>query len=135
MLYSTLNKMYALMSNEILNIHFKNLNHSWYFMCFLHTDSLDEHDLQGILAEIKSVSQVQSLGLALGLLVSAIDKIQKDFSTVKEQKIQVIKFWLKRTEIIRNMQSRNPTWSQLADAVADEDAALSDSIRCKYCKT
>ena len=79
------------------------------------------------------MSQVQSLGLALGLLISAIDKIQKDFASVKEQKIEVIKCWIKRTEIIRNMQSCRPTWSQLADAVADEDAALSDSIRCKYC--
>ena len=104
-------------------------------MCLLHNDLLDEHDLQDVLAGVKSVSQVQSLGLALGLLVSAIDKIQKDFTTVKEQKIQVIKFWLNRTEIIRNMQSCSPTWSQLADAVADEDTALGDSIRCKYCKT
>ena len=112
---------------------FKNLSHSWYFMCLFCTDSLDEHDLQDILEEIKSVSQVQSLGLALGLLISAIDKIQKDYASVKEQKVQVIKWWLRRTDIIRKMQSRHPTWSQLADAVADEDAALSDSIRFKYC--
>ena len=79
------------------------------------------------------MSQVQSLGLALGLLISAIEKIQKDFMSVKEQKVQVIKYWLKRTEIIRKMQKSPPTWSQLADAVADEDAALSDCIRCKYC--
>ena len=97
------------------------------------TVSLDEHDLQSVLTEIKAVNQVQSLGLALGLLLSAIDKIQKDFATVKEQKIQVINYWLKRTEIIRDKQSCPPTWSQLAEAVADEDTALSDHIRCKYC--
>ena len=94
---------------------------------------VDEHDLQEVLKEIKAVSQVQSLGLALGLLISAIEKIQKDFTSVNEQKIQVIKYWLKRREIIRKMESCPPTWSQLAEAVADEDAALSDYIRCKYC--
>ena len=78
------------------------------------------------------MSQVLRLGLALGLLVSAIDKIRKDFASVEDQKIQVIKCWLKRTEIIRKMQSHRPSWSQLADAVADEDVSLSDSIRCKY---
>ena len=89
--------------------------------------------MQDVLMEIKPVSQVLRLGLALGLLISAIDKIRKDFASVEEQKIQIIKCWLKRIGIIRKMQSCRPTWSQLADAVADEDAALSDSIRCKYC--
>ena len=79
------------------------------------------------------MSQVQSLGLALGLVISAIDEIRKDFTSVKEQKIQVIKYWLKRTEIIRTMQACPPTWSQLADAVADEDVSLSDHIRHKHC--
>ena len=51
---------------------------------------------------------------------------------MKEQKIEVIKYWLKRREIIRDMQSHPPTWSQLADAVAEEDVALSDHIRHKY---
>ena len=94
---------------------------------------LDEHDLQRVLTEIKSVSEVESLGLNLGLLISAIDEIQKDFATVKKQRIQIIKYWLKRTEIIQEMQACPPTWSQLADAVADEDSALSDRIRSKYC--
>ena len=83
--------------------------------------SLDEHDLQRVLMEIKSVSEVESLGLNLGLLISAIDEIQKDFVTVKRQRIQIIKYWLRRTEIIQEMQDSPPTWTQLADAVADED--------------
>ena len=98
-------------------------------------DFIDVHDLQEVLSEIKSVSQVQNLGLALGLLVTAVDEIRKDFTSVKEQKIQVIKCWLKRTDIIRKMQSCPPTWSQLADAVAEDDVALSKSIRQKYCTT
>ena len=125
--------MYAIIHNELSSNTLIKLSHSWYFICLFHADSLDEHDLQDVLLEIKSVSQVLKLGLALGLLISAIDKIRKDFGSVEEQKIQIIKYWLKRTEIIRKMQSHRPTWSQLADAVADEDVALSDSIRCKYC--
>ena len=102
---------------------------------FSYNVSLDEHDLQRVLTVIKPVSQVQSLGLALGLLPSAIDEIRKDFTSVKEQKIEVIKYWLRRIEIIHDMQSHPPTWSQLADAVAEEDVALSDRIRHKYCIT
>ena len=83
--------------------------------------------------EIKSVSQVQSLGLALGLLASAIEKIQKDYVLLKEQKIELIKCWLRRREIIRQMQSCPPTWSQLAEAIAEDDVALSKSIRSKHC--
>ena len=54
---------------------------------------------------------------------------------MKEQKIEVIKCWLKHREIIRDMQSCPPTWNQLADAVAEEDAALGDRIRHQYCVT
>ena len=93
-------------------------------MRIFHIACLDEHDLQRVLAEIKSVSEVRSLGLNLGLLISAIDEIQKEFVTVKMQKIQIIKCWLRRTDIIREKQAFPPTWSQLADAVADEDLAL-----------
>ena len=104
-------------------------------MSFSYTVFLDEHDLHQVLTEIKSLSQVQSLGLALGLLSSAIDEIRKDITSVKDQKAEVIKYWLKRREIIRHKQSCPPTWSQLADAVVEEDVALGDSIRHKYCIT
>ena len=102
---------------------------------FFFSDHLDEHDLQDVLKEIRPVSQVQNLGLALGLLTSAIEKIQVDFALVNEQKIELIKCWLRRKEIIRKMQSCPPTWSQLADAVAEVDVALSKSIRSKHCAT
>ena len=103
------------------------------FINVFHSVSLDEHHLQKVLVEIKSVSQVESLGLALGLLITAIDQIIKDCATVKQQKIQIIKYWLKRKDIIQEMQACPPTWSLLADAVADEDVALSNQIRSKYC--
>ena len=52
---------------------------------------------------------------------------------VKDQKVQVIKCWLTRTKLIEERQTSPPTWTQLADAVANEDAALSERIRLKYC--
>ena len=94
--------------------------------------SIDEHDLQKVLTKIKAVSKVESLGKGLGLLMSAIDVIQKEFVRLEEQKIEIIKYWLKRINLIHEMQPCPPTWSQLADAVADEDSELSDHIRCKY---
>ena len=102
---------------------------------FSYTISLDEQDLRKVLTEIKSVNQVQDLGLALGLLPSAIDEIQKDLATVKDQRREVIKYWLNRRQIIRDLKSCPPTWSQLADAVAEENAALGDCIQCQYCIT
>ena len=82
---------------------------------FSHTVSIDEHDLRRVLKEMKSVSQMLSLGLALGLVPSAIDVIQKDFGSVKQQNIEVIKCWLNHREIILNMQSCCPTWSVLVE--------------------
>ena len=102
-------------------------------MPFILFHCTDEHDLQRILTEIKSVSRMRSLGLALGVLMPAIEKIQKEFASVEDQKIEIIYCWLRRTEIIREMQPCPPTWSQLADAVAIEDVALSERIRHTYC--
>ena len=103
-------------------------------MPVFHIVCLDEHDLQNVLTEIESVTEVESLGLNLGLLISTIDEIQQDCATVKKRRIQIIKCWLRRTGIIREMQACPPTWSQLADAVAKQNQALSDHIRSKYCR-
>ena len=119
-------RMHALLSCN-------NLHYSWHDLHFFFSDPLDEHDLDEVLVEITAVSQVQSLGLALGLLPSAIEKIQIDFTLVNEQKTELIKCWLRRKEIIRKKQSCLPTWSQLVDAVARVDVALSESIRSKHC--
>ena len=91
----------------------------------------DEHDLQKVLREIRSVSHVQNLGLALGVLMSLIDKTREDYALVEDQKIEVMYCWLRRTDILREKQSCLPTWSELADAVADENVALSEEIRRK----
>ena len=94
---------------------------------------LDEHDLQKVLTEIESVTEVESLGLNLGLLISMIDEIQQDYATVKKRRVQIIKCWLRRIGIIRDKQACPPTWSELAGAVAKQNRDLSDHIRSKYC--
>ena len=95
---------------------------------------VDEDDMQRILPEIKAVHNVENLGLALSVCWStnSIERIQKDNQSIKNQKIQVIYHWLTRTDIIRGKQSILPKWSELADAVNNENAALSKNIRCKY---
>ena len=92
-------------------------------------------DLQRILAEIHNVTQVMKLGLNLGLYMPAIKKIQTDNRDLDDQKAWIVCAWLQRQDIIPDMQSHLPTWSELADAVAKESTALSMTIRLKYCNT
>ena len=77
-------------------------------------DSLGEHDLLEVLTKIDSVNEVEFLGLALGLLITVIEKIQVNFAPVREQKIEIIKCWLKGTKVIQSHPP--PTWSHVADA-------------------
>ena len=90
-------------------------------------------DLQRILVEIHHVTQVVKLGLNLGLYMPAIVKIQTNHKDLGDQKTWIIYAWLQRQDIIPDMQSQLPTWSELADAVAKESTALSMDIRRKYC--
>ena len=92
-------------------------------------------DLQRILTEIHYVTQVMKLGLNLGLYMPAIVKIQTDHKDLADQKTWIVYAWLQRQDIIPDMQSRLPTWSELADAVAKENNDLSMDIRRKYCNT
>ena len=84
-----------------------------------------------MLTKIESVNEVEFLGLALGLLITVIEKIQVDVASVREQKIKSIKCWLKGTEVIQSCTP--PTWSHLADAVDKTGVTHSNSIRHKYC--
>ena len=88
-----------------------------------------------IILSIRPITRVQSLGLKLGLLMSVIDKIQEENETLEDQKIQVICYWIKRVGIVRQKKAWQPTWSQLAEAVAIENLDLAQQIRETYCKT
>ena len=100
------------------------------FLCVL----ADEDDLQRVLAELDCVVDVRGLGLFLGLRMSSLEKIRADEHSLEKQKVKVLHHWLTRKDIIRNKQEEVPKWSQLADAVARENRALSQRIRDKYCQ-
>lgn len=105
-----------------------------YFVFLLCFFAIGENDLQQILEEVEQVTNVLRLGLKLGLPMSEIVKIQKEYELLEEQKTWVIYFWLQRMHIIPSKQSVLPTWNELANAVAKENVALSETIRQKYCK-
>ena len=91
--------------------------------------SADEDDLQGIATDLSDITDVVSLGLNLGLRMSTLKKIMADYPQLERQKTEVIYYWLKRREIVRNKQNEHPTWDGLALAVARLDPSLSDRIR------
>ena len=100
-------------------------------LCFAASDADNLHQ---VLKEVHHITKVAQLGLNLGLHPTAVVKIQIQYNALEDQKIWIIYAWLQRNDIIPDKQSCLPTWSELADAVANENNALSRSIRLKYCK-
>ena len=86
-----------------------------------------------IVTELKGITDVLELGLALGIRKSALDQIMQDNTKLEKQKIQVIHYWLTRKEIIRQKQRECPRWDGLADAVARVNPLLSNTIRHQHC--
>ena len=93
----------------------------------------DEDDLDVIVTELKDISDVLKLGLALGIRKSALDKIMQDKINLEKQMIEVIHYWLTRREIVRQKQGECPAWSRLADAVDRLNPSLSEKIRHQHC--
>ena len=90
-------------------------------------------DLQRIITELKDVLDVETLGLHLGIRLPALLKIKEDYHRLEKQKIQVLYHWLKRMEIIESKRSEEPTWTRLAEAIAELNPKLSEKIRRQYC--
>ena len=60
------------------------------------------------------------LGMALGLKLSALDKIKSENPQNCDEALRaVIKTWLSRADIVRDKQSVIPSWKSLVIAVAD----------------
>ena len=96
--------------------------------------SIDEDDLERIATELRDITDVVGLGLKLGIRMSALKKITADYPQLERQKTEVVYYWLKRREIVRDKQNEHPTWDGLAHAVARLDPALSDRIHHQHCK-
>ena len=95
----------------------------------------DEDDLKEIVTELEDITDVEGLGLNLGIRMSALERITIDYQLLEKRKTKVIYHWLKRKDIVRQKQNEHPTWSELADAVAAIDPALSERIHYKHCQT
>ena len=93
-----------------------------------------EHNLQVILEDIHQVTDIEGLGLNLGLYMSAIKNIQGECKYPEQWKRRIIWYWLLRKDVVPYKQSCLPTWGALADAVAKESTALSHEIRAKRCE-
>ena len=91
-----------------------------------------QHDLRLIIEEIYPLTDIEGLGLHLGLHMAAINKIQDEYRSPEQRKRRIVWNWLIRKDITPDMESCLPTWGVLADAVAKESFALSCEIRAKY---
>ena len=91
--------------------------------------STDEDDLENIVTKLDGITDVEGLGLGLGIRMSALEKIKADSSCLDEQKRKVIYYWLTRRDITRYKHNEVPTWNALADAVKKYNPSLSESIR------
>ena len=93
----------------------------------------DEDDLHTIVTELKDVTYVLELGLALGVCKPALDQIMQDIAKLQKQKIQVIHYWLTRKDLVQRKQRECLGWDALADAVARVNPALNDMICHHHC--
>ena len=90
--------------------------------------------MRKVLIELNDISDVETLGLDLGIRMSALEKIMTEHpQQLEKQKTRVIYHWLKGREIVREKQGEPPTWTGLADAVSRLDPTLSERIRRQYC--
>ena len=94
----------------------------------------DEDDLDMIVTELKDITEVLELGLALGIRKSSLDKIMQDNAKLEKQKIEVIHYWLTRRDIVRKKQGECPEWSGLANAVDRVNSSMGDKIRQQHCQ-
>ena len=95
--------------------------------------STDEDDLETAVTELDNITDVEGLGLALGIRMSALEKIMLNCSNLDKQKTKVIYHWLIRKDIVRQRQGESPTWNGIADAVARLNPSLSERIHRRHC--
>ena len=89
--------------------------------------------METVITELNDVTDIESLGLALGIRMSALEKIALNYSKPDKQKTKVIYYWLTRKDIVRQKEREFPTWDGIADAVARLNPSLSERIRCQHC--
>ena len=88
--------------------------------------------MNAIVTELDDISDVMLLGLNLGILMSALDRIKAEYPSPVQQKTEIVYLWLKRKDVIRQKQGEHPTVGELIDAVARLNVSVSRRIRHKY---
>ena len=68
-----------------------------------------EVNLVNLVDILQKVTDVDDLGLHLGVPKHELDEIRQDFSTTKERKKEMLQFWLNHTP--------NPTWERVTTAL------------------
>lgn len=94
---------------------------------------IDEDDLGTVVTKLNQITDIEGLGLALGIRMSTLEKIILDYPLQEKQKTKVIYYWLTRRDIIRQRQNEVATWDGLADAVDKLNPKLRDTIRHQHC--
>ena len=117
-------------ANQSIPVH---LQEHIYKYSLYNNFSTDEDDLYMIVSELRDVTEVLKLGLALGIRKSALDKILQDSTNLEDRKIEVIHHWLTRRDIVRLKQGECPGWNALAVAIAEINPALSQRIQQRHC--
>ena len=84
---------------------------------------------------LNDITNVESLGLNLGICMSASERITINYPLMERQKTKVIYYWLQRRDIVRHKQNEHPTLGALADAMRTLNPSLSDRIRLEHCWT
>lgn len=64
-----------------------------------------ELNLKNVVNALKEVTEVEDLGLKLGVPEYVVDRVRRDFHTTDDQKREVLKWWLNN--------NLNPTWGRL----------------------
>ena len=88
--------------------------------------------MEAIVAELQPITDVVGLGLHLGVRMSALEKIEAEYSNLEQQKTEVIYLWLNRRDVVQKKWDERPTLDELTDAVAKLNSSLSWRIRHKY---
>ena len=64
-----------------------------------------ELNLKNVVNVLKEVTEVEDLGLKLGVPEYVVVRVRRDFDTTDDQKREVLKWWLNN--------NLNPTWGRL----------------------
>ena len=82
---------------------------------------------------LNDITNVERLGLNLGIHMSALERIMINYPLMERQKTKAIYYWLQRRDIVWHKHNEHPTWGGLTDAMRMLNPSLSARIRLQHC--